>query len=139
MEVAKIFRDPTRVVTCQSALPVPIVTVAVRSVLTDPLVVRRTCTVWPEEIAPEVTQAPPLMLISGLPPPETEATTDPVKPVMVGVLLCTIVLRDWSVNAVNVKALGVWSLVSATGRDVRSEEHTSELQSRFGISYAVFC
>src|ERR1043166_9970471 len=24
-------------------------------------------------------------------------------------------------------------------RAVRSEEHTSELQSRFGISYAVFC
>src|ERR1043166_9488396 len=24
-------------------------------------------------------------------------------------------------------------------RDARSEEHTSELQSRFGISYAVFC
>src|ERR1043166_8100484 len=24
-------------------------------------------------------------------------------------------------------------------RDNRSEEHTSELQSRFGISYAVFC
>src|ERR1043166_771615 len=23
--------------------------------------------------------------------------------------------------------------------DIRSEEHTSELQSRFGISYAVFC
>jgi len=23
--------------------------------------------------------------------------------------------------------------------DMRSEEHTSELQSRFGISYAVFC
>src|ERR1043166_3527530 len=35
---------------------------------------------------------------------------------------------------------------SADGRDIlggddrsRSEEHTSELQSRFGISYAVFC
>src|ERR1043166_9780035 len=25
------------------------------------------------------------------------------------------------------------------GRNKRSEEHTSELQSRFGISYAVFC
>src|ERR1043166_9831328 len=25
------------------------------------------------------------------------------------------------------------------GADSRSEEHTSELQSRFGISYAVFC
>src|ERR1043166_10344331 len=25
------------------------------------------------------------------------------------------------------------------GGDMRSEEHTSELQSRFGISYAVFC
>src|ERR1043166_2541497 len=24
-------------------------------------------------------------------------------------------------------------------RSIRSEEHTSELQSRFGISYAVFC
>src|ERR1043166_1676645 len=29
--------------------------------------------------------------------------------------------------------------VEALGKDYRSEEHTSELQSRFGISYAVFC
>src|ERR1043166_8129594 len=27
----------------------------------------------------------------------------------------------------------------AIAEDARSEEHTSELQSRFGISYAVFC
>src|ERR1043166_5243080 len=30
-------------------------------------------------------------------------------------------------------------LLTEHGADVRSEEHTSELQSRFGISYAVFC
>src|ERR1043166_8068439 len=29
--------------------------------------------------------------------------------------------------------------VDAERRQPRSEEHTSELQSRFGISYAVFC
>src|SRR3546814_8371773 len=29
--------------------------------------------------------------------------------------------------------------MSATGRDDRSEEHTSELQSLMRISYAVFC
>src|ERR1043166_840946 len=31
------------------------------------------------------------------------------------------------------------SYVTGSHADVRSEEHTSELQSRFGISYAVFC
>src|ERR1043166_3930048 len=30
-------------------------------------------------------------------------------------------------------------LTLVAGQDHRSEEHTSELQSRFGISYAVFC
>ena len=30
-------------------------------------------------------------------------------------------------------------LFSAEGERWRSEEHTSELQSRLGISYAVFC
>src|ERR1043166_4810331 len=38
---------------------------------------------------------------------------------------------------------GLYSLASASPsgfrRAMRSEEHTSELQSRFGISYAVFC
>src|ERR1043166_4734398 len=29
--------------------------------------------------------------------------------------------------------------ISTKGPRIRSEEHTSELQSRFGISYAVFC
>src|ERR1043166_5683756 len=29
--------------------------------------------------------------------------------------------------------------VGCSGKANRSEEHTSELQSRFGISYAVFC
>src|ERR1043166_8874064 len=32
-----------------------------------------------------------------------------------------------------------FSSVVALSRGARSEEHTSELQSRFGISYAVFC
>src|ERR1043166_3562011 len=32
----------------------------------------------------------------------------------------------------------LWRMISAE-RYERSEEHTSELQSRFGISYAVFC
>src|ERR1043166_9976490 len=31
------------------------------------------------------------------------------------------------------------SALIALGAENRSEEHTSELQSRFGISYAVFC
>src|ERR1043166_9707611 len=30
-------------------------------------------------------------------------------------------------------------IIEGDGESVRSEEHTSELQSRFGISYAVFC
>src|ERR1043166_10293480 len=32
-----------------------------------------------------------------------------------------------------------WCIRKAFCKDMRSEEHTSELQSRFGISYAVFC
>src|SRR3546814_10772850 len=31
------------------------------------------------------------------------------------------------------------SIAKATGREFRSEEHTSELQSLMSISYAVFC
>src|SRR3546814_2835402 len=34
---------------------------------------------------------------------------------------------------------GAGSAYRANGRDVRSEEHTSELQSLMRISYAVFC
>jgi len=30
-------------------------------------------------------------------------------------------------------------LLGKEGYETRSEEHTSELQSRFGLSYAVFC
>src|ERR1043166_7931320 len=36
-------------------------------------------------------------------------------------------------------ARGLRRLGERPPRDSRSEEHTSELQSRFGISYAVFC
>src|ERR1043166_24868 len=35
--------------------------------------------------------------------------------------------------------LEVYRAAAAAGDRDRSEEHTSELQSRFGISYAVFC
>src|ERR1043166_10113178 len=47
----------------------------------------------------------------------------------------TLFRSDHFVLAVDVGGL------ARTGRDklIRSEEHTSELQSRFGISYAVFC
>src|SRR3546814_9203104 len=40
----------------------------------------------------------------------------------------------WVMNS-----LAVLAAVSAAGADVRSEEHTSELQSLMRISYAVFC
>ena len=59
----KTFNDPARVVTVQLVLVPPTVTVAVSVVLTEPLDVRRTCNVCPDEIDPEVTHAPPLMLI----------------------------------------------------------------------------
>src|SRR3546814_8636849 len=36
-------------------------------------------------------------------------------------------------------ALGVVDAFQAAGRRIRSEEHTSELQSLMRISYAVFC
>src|ERR1043166_10338635 len=38
-------------------------------------------------------------------------------------------------------AWGDWRFIKRllSMRAIRSEEHTSELQSRFGISYAVFC
>src|ERR1043166_10236924 len=43
--------------------------------------------------------------------------------------ICQNLATDW-----------LWTSQFRDGSDVeRSEEHTSELQSRFGISYAVFC
>src|ERR1043166_9790517 len=53
--------------------------------------------------------------------------------------------RDWSSDVCSSDLFAVW-LGFRWGRKSRrprrwkrSEEHTSELQSRFGISYAVFC
>ena len=63
LAVIKTFNDPDRVVTVQLVLLAPTVTVAVSVVLAEPLEVRRTFNVWPDEIAPEVAHAPPLTLI----------------------------------------------------------------------------
>src|SRR3546814_7706313 len=54
------------------------------------------------------------------------------------------VVQDWSDGQGHVFVHGErWNAVSATpldtGERVRSEEHTSELQSLMSISYAVFC
>src|ERR1043166_9013112 len=49
----------------------------------------------------------------------------------------TTLFRSSWLNPVATKSL---NCISPIGRiPARSEEHTSELQSRFGISYAVFC
>src|ERR1043166_10178881 len=59
----------------------------------------------------------------------------------------------WSLELLWSLVLGIWSFLSTSALPdqspptthqslrprSRSEEHTSELQSRFGISYAVFC
>src|ERR1043166_10185363 len=48
----------------------------------------------------------------------------------------TTLFRSFSCHQV---WLGTLKELPVTSRRKRSEEHTSELQSRFGISYAVFC
>src|ERR1043166_8664278 len=77
---------------------------------------------------------------------------EPPPPVATTTLLCeswlTMVealMNELSTFAVNVDPSGLWLVVSdpvvpirrLCGSRSRSEEHTSELQSRFGISYAV--
>src|SRR3546814_3460956 len=47
--------------------------------------------------------------------------------------------RDRVVSGLLWLALGCALLLSAVGLAIRSEEHTSELQSLMRISYAVFC
>ena len=83
-------------------------TVAVSTVLTELLVVMRTRKVWPDDIAPEVSHAPPLTLNCAVATPVTEtasATVQPVK-VIVAVLLVTTVLSDWLVRLVKERPLG---------------------------------
>ena len=65
------------------------VTVAVSTVLTEPLDVSRTCKVWPDNIAPDVLHAPPLTLICAVEAPDTETDKALLQPekVIVAVLL----------------------------------------------------
>jgi len=44
-----------------------------------------------------------------------------------------------NVNIQSTNARQYNAVIQVMAYDARSEEHTSELQSRFGISYAVFC
>jgi hypothetical protein len=106
--VAKTSNDPARVVVVQFVLEPPTVTVAVSVVLTEPLVVIRTCKVWPEDIEPDVTHAPPLTLIWAVAAPETETDEPPAHPemVIVAVLLVTDVFNDCEVRLVNDNPLG---------------------------------
>src|ERR1043166_4350193 len=48
-------------------------------------------------------------------------------------VLAVLAVADWVVQ------VGINPRSGCRARQDRSEEHTSELQSRFGISYAVFC
>ena len=69
--VSKASNPAARVVTVQFVLNEPTVTVAVDVVLIEPLDVRRARNVWPEAIAPDVVQAPPLTLICAVGSPVT--------------------------------------------------------------------
>src|ERR1019366_10009954 len=77
--VPKACNDALRVVVVQLVLLPPTVTVAVNTVLAEPLVVIRTFKVWPDVIEPKVPHAPPLTLICGLPLPETETASPPLE------------------------------------------------------------
>src|ERR1043166_3427102 len=54
---------------------------------------------------------------------------------------CTVLLDGQAVKSCTVFAVQAdgSNITTIEGLAARSEEHTSELQSRFGISYAVFC
>src|SRR3546814_1339812 len=55
---------------------------------------------------------------------------------------CTMILGDLGADVVKVEPTGEGEMIRAWGpfdRDIRSEEHTSELQSLMRTSYAVFC
>src|ERR1043166_194854 len=56
-----------------------------------------------------------------------------------GLLLHHCFVRDAHFGGVHFAAHVVIAHLHAIAVPHRSEEHTSELQSRFGISYAVFC
>src|ERR1019366_2034021 len=75
--VPKACNDALRVVVVQLVLLPPTVTVAVNTVLAEPLVVIRTFKVWPDVIEPEVTHPPPLMLIWAVAAPDTETDKPP--------------------------------------------------------------
>src|ERR1043166_10102405 len=52
----------------------------------------------------------------------------------------TLSLHDaLPISGLNCQVYESGNLMDTNSANVRSEEHTSELQSRFGISYAVFC
>lgn len=83
-------------------------TVAVKTVLTEPLEVRRTRKVWPDEIAPDVAHAPPLTLICAVAAPVTETEYGVVQPekVIVAVLLVTTVFKVSLLTLVKDNPLG---------------------------------
>src|SRR5689334_3731466 len=102
------MRSPTAFVVTVQAVPVvlPITTTALNVVLALPLLVRRTAIVLPELSTPVVAHAPPLMLICGLPPPDTDTLMAALHPDGVMVLLVYIVESDALVTLVKLNALG---------------------------------
>lgn len=72
-----------RVVTLQLSVTPPTLTVAPSAVLKDAELVNCTRNVWPFEIVPVVTHAPPLMEISGDPCPLTDTVVPVLMPLIV--------------------------------------------------------
>src|SRR3546814_6335189 len=84
--------------------------------------------------------APLLMLISALIALATGQTDIMQLVVAMGFgapALLMLLLSVWTINALNLYSAGL--SMAATFPAIRSEEHTSELQSLMRISYAVFC
>lgn len=109
LALVNIFNAAVRVVVVQLVLLPPTVMAAVNVVLAEPLVVILACKVWPDTIAPDVTHAPPLMLICAVAAPVTETDKPPLEhpvKVMVAVLLLTEVFNDCDVRLVNDNTLG---------------------------------
>ena len=112
------MKSAARVVTSQVSLTPPTVTVVLRVVLKVAALVKRTARVWLFMIVPLVAQAPPAILICGLPSPVTVTGEAPSmagpSPVMVTAVAVRRVLKGTLVWSVKVKALGTVSCCVCT-------------------------
>src|SRR3546814_5875307 len=84
---------------------------------------------------------PPLMTVGSIPPASSSAATRLVVVVLPCVpAIATVDLRRISSASISARrTMGIRPASAASTSGLRSEEHTSELQSLMRISYAVFC